>query len=153
MHADGYHHDGEYAEVEDGVDEDGEGAGAHVAELHNPDPRRQLEQEPRRQQDEQHHRHDDRPPVRRHHLSLSLSHRLARSHLRCVTILCSRRFGESIRGPVNTMLWEQGSQRRWRQIKDEGQQRERDEERQRGLYLLDRSAASGRRPVAKEEIV
>lgn len=151
MHADGYHHDGEYAEVEDGVDEDGEGAGAHVAELHNPDPRRQLEQEPRRQQDEQHHRHDDRPPVRRHHLSLCL--RLARSHLRCVTMLCSRRFGESIRGPVNTMLWEQGSQRRWRQIKDEGQQRERDEERQRGLDLLDRSAASGRRPVAKEEIV
>lgn len=77
MHADGYHHDGEYAEVEDGVDEDGEGAGAHVAELHNPDPRRQLEQEPRRQQDEQHHRHDDRPPVRRHHLSLSLTVSLA----------------------------------------------------------------------------
>ena len=69
MDADGYHHDGEYAEVEDGVDEDGEGAGAHVAELHHPDPRRQLEQEPRRQQDEQHHRHDDRPPIRRHHLS------------------------------------------------------------------------------------
>lgn len=72
MHADGYHNDGEYAEVEDGVDEDGEAAGAHVAELDHPHPRRQLEQKPRRQQDEEHHRHDDRPPVRRRHLSLSL---------------------------------------------------------------------------------
>ena len=70
MDADGDDDDGEDAEVEDGVDEDGERAGAHVAELHHPEPRRQLEQEPRRQQDEQHHRHDDGPPIRRHHLSL-----------------------------------------------------------------------------------
>ncbi|CAD6225987.1 unnamed protein product [Miscanthus lutarioriparius] len=83
MDADGYRHDGEYTEVEDGVDEDSEGAGAHVAELHHPDPRRQLEQEPRRQQDEQHHRHDDRPSVRRRHLPVS------RAHLRCdYALLC-----------------------------------------------------------------
>lgn len=47
VHADGDDDDGEYAEVEDGVDEDGEAAGAHVAQLHHPRPRRQLEQEPR----------------------------------------------------------------------------------------------------------
>lgn len=74
MHSDGHNSNGEQAEVEDGVDENGEAASAHVAELYHPHPRRQLEQEPRRQQDEQHHRHDDWAPVRRRHLSLPIPH-------------------------------------------------------------------------------
>lgn len=62
--ADGDDEDGEYDKEEDGVHEDGDAAGVHVAELDHPRPRRDLEQQPRRQQDEQDHRHDHRAPIR-----------------------------------------------------------------------------------------
>ncbi|RWW43809.1 hypothetical protein BHE74_00050505, partial [Ensete ventricosum] len=61
--ADGDEEDGEESEVEDGVDEDGEAARLHVAELHHPPPGRQLEQQ---------HRHHHRPPIRHGPFMLTL---------------------------------------------------------------------------------
>ncbi|RRT43099.1 hypothetical protein B296_00043106 [Ensete ventricosum] len=61
--ADGDEEDGEESEVEDGVDEDGEAARLHVAELHHPPPGRQLEQQ---------HRHLHRPPIRHGPFMLTL---------------------------------------------------------------------------------
>lgn len=60
---DEYGHDDE---EDDGMDENWDATGEHVAELHHPRPRRQLKQEPRWQQDEQDHGYDHRTPVCRH---------------------------------------------------------------------------------------
>ena len=124
VHADGDDDDGEYAEVEDGVDEDGEAAGAHVAQLHHPRPRRQLEQEPRWQKDEQHPRRDDRSPVgrRRHGHPLHLSHSNSRvlsrfaAQLSCIPLLnwfSWQPMGTAqLKRPWNSILEKQAS---WRQ--------------------------------------
>ncbi|KAI4383620.1 hypothetical protein MLD38_009432 [Melastoma candidum] len=64
VNADGHEEDGDEAEEYDGVDEDGEAAGAHAAELHHAMVPRDLEQQPRGQQHEQHHSYHHRPPVR-----------------------------------------------------------------------------------------
>jgi len=62
--ADGDEEDGDEREVEDGVDEDGEAAGVHAAELRHPAPARQRAEQPRREDHEQHRRHDHGAPVR-----------------------------------------------------------------------------------------
>lgn len=57
---------GEYAEENDGVHQNGNPTGVHVPKLHHPDSRRQLKKQPRRQEDEQRHRDDNRSPVSTH---------------------------------------------------------------------------------------
>jgi|UniRef100_A0A804MHC3 hypothetical protein len=62
--ADGDEEDGDEREVEDGVDEDGQAAGVHAAELCDAAPARQRAEQPRREDHEQHRRYDHGAPVR-----------------------------------------------------------------------------------------
>lgn len=70
MDPEGDEEDGDEAEVDDGVNEDGGSACLEVGELHEPAPPRDLKQKPRSQHHKQQHRYHHRPPIR--HLSFSL---------------------------------------------------------------------------------
>ena len=63
MYSDDDDKEGEEGEVDDGVDDDGHGAGVQVAELDEVVPPGELDEQPRREQHEQHHRDHHRPPV------------------------------------------------------------------------------------------
>ena len=71
MYTDGHDEDGQYTKEEYAVHQNGDPAGAHVAELDHPRPRRELKQEPRRQENEEYHRNDHRAPISRHPPSIS----------------------------------------------------------------------------------
>jgi hypothetical protein len=61
---DGDEEDGDEREVEDGVDDDGDGAGVHAAELRHPAAPRQRAEQARGEHHEQRRRHDHGAPVR-----------------------------------------------------------------------------------------
>ena len=63
MDADGDEEDGDESEVDYAVDENGDGAGLQVSELHNSSTSGKLEKEPGSQKNEQRHGNDNRPPV------------------------------------------------------------------------------------------
>lgn len=63
MHSDDDDEEGDEAEVDDGMDEDGDGAGVEVAELDHAVAAGELEEQPRREEHEQHHRDHHGAPV------------------------------------------------------------------------------------------
>lgn len=74
MHSDDDDEEGDEREVDDGVDEDGDGAGLQVAELHQVVAAGELDEQPRREQHEQHQPNHHGAPVRH----------LARSTMNCL---------------------------------------------------------------------
>ena len=64
MDADGDEEDGDEAEVDYRVDENGDAAGMHAPELHHSVFSRNLKQQARRQENEQHDGYQDRAPIR-----------------------------------------------------------------------------------------
>lgn len=64
MHSDDDDEEGDKREVDDGVDEDGDGAGLQVAELHEMVAAGELDKQPRREEHEQHQPDHHRAPVR-----------------------------------------------------------------------------------------
>jgi hypothetical protein len=84
---DGDHKDGAEAEEEEGVDEDGDAAGAHAVELRDaPAAAGDLAEQPRREEHEEEHRDEHGPPVS--HLSSrplpSSSNTAAASAVKCL---------------------------------------------------------------------
>lgn len=57
---------GEYAEENDSVHQNGNPTGIHIPKLHHPDSRRQLKKQPWWQDNEQRHRHNNRSPICTH---------------------------------------------------------------------------------------
>lgn len=74
MHSDDDDEEGDEREVDDGVDDDGDGAGLQVAELHQVVAAGELDEQPRREQHEQHQPDHHGAPVRH----------LARSTMNCL---------------------------------------------------------------------
>jgi len=64
VHSDDDDEDGDKREVDDGVDEDGDGAGLQVAELDEVVAAGELDQQPRREEHEQHQPDHHGAPVR-----------------------------------------------------------------------------------------
>uniref|UniRef100_A0A804PUS5 Uncharacterized protein n=1 Tax=Zea mays TaxID=4577 RepID=A0A804PUS5_MAIZE len=74
VHSDDDDEEGDEREVDDGVDDDGDGAGLQVAELHQVVAAGELDEQPRREQHEQHQPDHHGAPVRH----------LARSTMNCL---------------------------------------------------------------------